>query len=537
MSASQANSIDVATLRQWLGDGAEIALVDVREEGQHGAGHPLLAVNVPYSKFELTIGALVPRRSCRVVLLDDGDGLAGKAARRLATFGYGAVHILEGGVSAWAAAGYPLFPSTNVPSKAFAELVEHDYHTPAITAAELNRRRAAGENIVVLDSRPLDEYERFHVPGAITCPGAELVLHFADLVPDPDAVVVVSCAGRTRGIIGAQSLRTAGVPNQIMSLEGGTQAWRLAGLDLERGMTTALHPASREAIAAARQRSDAVARRYGVRTIDAATLASWQGDAEHRTTYVLDVRTPSEYAAGHLPGSLSAPGGQLVQAIDRWVGTRNSRIVLVDDVMARAVMTAQWLLQMGWDVVVLDRPFTGAALATGDAPDPEMPDLPSLALLDPHAAAARLTEGAAAVSLDSSADYRTGHPAGAVWSMRSRLDRLPAEVLQAPEILLFAENAPAAQLAAIDLHELSSARLAIVRGGGPAWREAGLPVVASPDQPSDRERIDYLFWNHDRHAGNQDAMRAYLRWETELPGEIARDGLAGFRVGVPAGAR
>ncbi len=406
----------------------------------------------------------------------------------------------------------------------------------AITADELNRRRRAGENIIVLDSRPLDEYERFHVPGAITCPGAELVLHFSDLVPDPNAVVVVSCAGRTRGIIGAQSLRTAGVPNPVMSLEGGTQAWRLAGLDLERGMTTALHPPSPAAVATARQRSAAVAARYKVHSVDAATVAAWQSEAERRTTYLLDVRTPAEYAAGHLPGSVSAPGGQLVQAIDRWVGIRNARIVLIDDIEARAVMTAQWLLQMGWDVSVLDQPFAGAALAAGGASEPAVPGVPSLPVLSPHAAASRLAEGAAAVSLDSSADYRIGHPGGAVWATRSRLGGLPAAVLAAPEILLFAEHAPTAQLAAIDLAELSSARLALVRGGGAAWRAAGLPSVATPDQPSDVERIDYLFWNHDRHAGNQDAMRAYLRWETELPGEIARDGLAGFRVGAPSGA-
>ncbi len=62
------------------------------------------------------------------------------------------------------------------------------------------------------------------------------------------------------------------------------------------------------------------------------------------------------------------------------------------------------------------------------------------------------------------------------------------------------------------------------------WRAAGHPFAASPDDPPDADRIDYIFWNHDRHAGNQEAMRAYLRWETELPGEIARDGLAGFRL-------
>src|SRR5947207_688009 len=133
-------SIDVATVRRWLGDGGEIAFIDVREDGQHGAGHPLLAVGLPYSRLELGVGQLVPRRSCRIVLVDDGDGVAARAARRLAALGYGAVHPLEGGIAGWAAQ-YPLFPSTNVPSKAFAEIVEHDYGTPAITAAELDRRR------------------------------------------------------------------------------------------------------------------------------------------------------------------------------------------------------------------------------------------------------------------------------------------------------------------------------------------------------------------------------------------------------------
>src|SRR5437660_1838944 len=284
---SAVKSVDVATLRQWLGGEGEIAFLDVREDGQHGAGHPLLAVNAPYSRLELIIGQVAPRRGCPVVLLDDEDGVAEKATRRLAALGYTAVHVLAGGVGAWSVAGHPLFPSTNVPSKAFAEIVEHDYGTPAMTAIELDRRRRTGENIVVLDSRPLDEYARFHVPGAITCPGAELVLRVADLVPDPQATIVVSCAGRTRGIMGAQSLRTAGVPNPVLSLEGGTQAWRLAGLELEHGPTTSLKPASPTALAAATQRAEAVAARFGIRRIDRATLDAWQRQPD-RTSFVLD---------------------------------------------------------------------------------------------------------------------------------------------------------------------------------------------------------------------------------------------------------
>src|SRR5712691_3872485 len=352
------------------------------------------------------------RRACRIVLVDDGDGVADKAAGRLAALGYGAIHVLASGIDAWAA-DYPLFPSTNVPSKAFAEIVEHEFDTPAITAAELDRCRRAGEKVIVLDSRPLDEYARFHVPGAITCPGAELVLRFADLVTDPDALVVVSCAGRTRGIIGAQSLLTAGVPNRVASLEGGTQAWRLAGLDLETGMTTELRPVSPAAIAAAQRRAAAVAARFGVRSIDRATLSAWQSEAERRTTYLLDVRTPDEFAAGHLPGSLSAPGGQLVQAIDRWVGTRGARLVLIDDTGTRAIMTAHWLQQMGWDATVLDRPFDGAGSAgvpPASGPDARGPVLPDVLRLGVAEAAHWLNDGAAAVVIGSSEEYRKAHP-------------------------------------------------------------------------------------------------------------------------------
>ncbi len=528
-SADITQTIDVPTLRGWLADGGEIAFIDVREDGQHGDAHPLLAVSLPYSRLELDIARLVPRRNCRIVLVDGGDGVAARAARRMAALGYSALHTLGGGVGAWSAAGYPLFPSTNVPSKGFAEVVEIDSHTPHITAAELDRLRRDGEKMVVLDSRTVEEFNRFHVPGAMTCPGAELVQRFDDLVPDRDTLVVVSCAGRTRSIIGAQSLINAGVPNRVVSLSGGTQGWRLGGLELERDTRASLAPVSATAVAAGRARADMVAGRFGVCRIDRATLAAWQND-DARTTFLLDVRTPEEYAAGHLPGAISTPGGQLVQAIDRWVGTRGARLVLVDDSGTRAIMSAHWLKQMGWDVQVLDGGLDGAALETGAGTAP--PKLPDVLNLGVAEAAHWLHEGAAAIVIGSSAEYRKAHPEDAVWAIRPHLDRLPASVLRATRIAVFAEDAAIGTLAAADLAEISARPVALVQGGIAAWRAAGRPFEASPDAPPDSEQIDYVFWNHDRHDGNQGAMRAYLQWELDLPGEIEKDGLSGFRIGT-----
>jgi rhodanese-related sulfurtransferase len=527
---NEAKSIDVATLRDWLADGGEIAFLDVREEGQHCAGHPLLAVGLSYSRLELDVGRLVPRQSCRIVLVDDTDEVAAKAAKRLAALGYTALNVLAGGVAAWGSA-YPLFPSSNVPSKGFAEVVEIDSHTPHVTAAELAEMQRAGRNLKILDSRTVEEFNRFHVPGAQTCPGAELVYRFADLVPDPETLVVVSCAGRTRSIIGAQSLINAGVPNQVVSLQGGTQGWRLAGLDLERDTRASVAPVTAAGVAVAAPRAAQVAARFGVRRIDHATLKTWRKEAAARTTYLLDVRTPEEYAAGYLPGSVSAPGGQLVQAIDRWVGIRGARLVLVDDHGTRAVMTAHWLKQMGWDVSVLDHALDGAALERGGAAATSSPTATIVAA----EAATLVARGAAAIVLGASAAFRAGHPPGAVWTIRPRLDRLPEVVLNAARILVFSDDPATARLACVDLAELSSAEIAVVEGGIAAWRETGLPLVASPDQPPDSERIDFVFWNHNRHESDEgaaQAMRNYLQWELDLPGEIEKDGLSGFRVGA-----
>ena len=228
-------TISPAQLRGMFGDGGELALVDVREELVFSQNHLLLARSVPLSRFELKFAALVPRRATRIVLCDDNDGLAERAAAILLRNGYTDVGILAGGIDAWAAAGFELFSGVNVPSKAFGEYIEHANGTPNIAAAELEKLIREGADLVVLDSRPFDEYERVSIPTATNVPGAELVLRAREIAPSPNTLVVVNCAGRTRSIIGAQSLINAGLPNKIVALRNGTMGWSLAGFTCDKG--------------------------------------------------------------------------------------------------------------------------------------------------------------------------------------------------------------------------------------------------------------------------------------------------------------
>ena len=228
-------TVTAPELRRLIEAGGELAIIDVREELPFSENHLLHARSLPLSRLELRLGDLVPRRATPIVLVDDGEGLALRAAAKITHYRYGDVSVLAGGAAAWGKAGFTLFSGTNVPSKAFGEFIEHESGTPSIGAAELHALMESRADMVVLDSRPWDEYRRIAIPGGIDVPGAELVLRASDLAPDPKTLVVVNCAGRTRSIIGAQSLIDAGLPNKVVALRNGTMGWTLAGFQPAHG--------------------------------------------------------------------------------------------------------------------------------------------------------------------------------------------------------------------------------------------------------------------------------------------------------------
>jgi rhodanese-related sulfurtransferase len=518
--------LDARALKAMLSDGAELALVDLREELIFSQNHVLFARSVPLSRLELKFANLVPRRSTRIVLCDDGDGLVARAAEILFHSGYTSIFALDGGIAAWTAAGLELFSGVNVPSKAFGEFVEHESATPSIDASELDRLIRAGTDMVVLDSRPFDEYQRVSIPTAVNVPGAELVLRVRDLAPSPDTLVVVNCAGRTRSIIGAQSLINAGVPNKVVALRNGTMGWSLAGLACERGKTRRADDASRGSLVWAKTAADAVAKRFGVVRIDRATLERWQAESEQRSLYLLDVRDPREYEAGHVPGALSAPGGQLVQATDQYVGTLGARIVLVDDAEVRAVMTASWLRQMGWtDVFVL----VEAGKETGRPPAAVLgPPPPAGLRIDCAGLAALMARNdATVVDLSLSRDYRTAHIPGSYFAIRSRLSRGLATIALRGTLVLTSEDGVLAGLAATEAQALVDHPVRWLDGGNAAWRAAGYSLTSDDARLAD-EAVDAWLKPYERPNDTTKAMSEYLSWEVDLLARIERDGTTNF---------
>lgn len=504
----------------------EIALLDVREEDPHAQAHPLWAANLAFSKLELEAWGRLPRRDVQIVVFDDGEGLALPAAQRLRALGYTDVGLLDGGLAGWRAAGGELFRDVNVPSKSFGEWVEAERHTPSLPAPEVQRLLAEGADVVVLDARRFEEYQTMAIPGGISVPGAELVLRVRDLAPNPTTQVIVNCAGRTRSIIGTQSLVNAGIPNPVAALRNGTIGWTLARQSLAHGQSARFSDVAPGDPAFARAAAADVAHRAGVPTFTDAEVDAWVRDTT-RTTYRCDVRTPEEYAQGHRAGFRSAPGGQLVQETDVAAPVRGARLVLNDDDGVRARMTASWLAQMGWTVAVVDG--LGDAIEAG--PDtPPRPEVPAVRAVSPAVLADWLATGdTAVIDVTASASHVARHVPGAWWSPRSLLPQALQEIPPARRIVLTCGSSLLARFAAADLQGQTDAEVAVLDGGTAAWAAAGLPVETGEGRLA-APRIDRYRRPYEGTDAPREAMQAYLDWEFGLVEQLRRDGTHFFQV-------
>ncbi|WP_420991679.1 rhodanese-like domain-containing protein [Cupriavidus sp. 30B13] len=525
--------VSPAALKQAIAGTGELAVLDAREEGAFARAHLLFAVPAPLGRLETVIDRLVPRRNTRIVVTDLAGDIAHAAADKLLRLGYTDVSVLAGGTRAWQAAGYEVFSGTNVPSKAFGEVIEHELRTPWITAEALHLHQQRGDNVVVVDSRPFAEFQNMSIPGAVDCPGAELVYRIGEIAPDPDTLVVVNCAGRTRSIVGAQTLINAGIPNRVVSLKDGTMAWLLAGYALDHGQTRFAPQPGDAAQAAARERAARVAERAGVRQIDAARLAAFEQQAGERTLYRFDVRSPEEYAAGHLPGWRSAPGGQLVQATDAYAGTRRARIVLADWDGVRAQTTAAWLAQFSGHEVFLFRPDPLAVREAGPEP---VRVLRASAAEAPWIEAASLSAlqaqgGVTVADVDSSLAFRRGHIPGAWFATPEKaalvLDRAgPADV-----IVVTSADGVLAQAVAAELRRASGRDVRALLGGNARWQALGLPAEAAPAGSAAAARVLtgdedawYSAYAYEDESRRKAEMHAYLNWEIGLVDQLERDG-------------
>lgn len=521
-----------------LQTGSALALLDVREHGEYNTAHIPGASSLPRRLIEERTERLVPGKGVQVVVCDDDERRAWPAARTLEAIGYRRVAVLAGGVNGWAADGHPTEWGMNVISKDFGEMVEVRHHVPTISARDLARRQQAGEDLLILDTRTPEEYTRACIPGGQNVPGGELALRIAALRAErPDAAVVINCAGRTRGIIGARVLQRMGMTD-VVSLRNGTSGWVLAGQALERGADRVTLPdPTPVARAAAEAYAARVADEDGVRWLSVPDVQALIAAPPGSGLYLIDVRTDGEFTAGHIPGFWHVPGGQAVQRADDVAAVRAGMIVFACDGSIRAAITASWYRQMGFpEVYVLRGGVTawqaaGLPLETGMA-EPEWFGVAaareSVRTVTPAEldTAMRSSNPPCVIFVEPSNMFARGHVPGARWLPRGWLEPWIAGVAPDRALPLVATDMDGRQatLAAATLAGLGYTDVAVLDGGMAAWQRAGFPVeqgLTGVMQPPD----DVVPAGPDR--GHADMIH-YLRWEEALgrkyeeTGEVAR---------------
>jgi rhodanese-related sulfurtransferase len=418
----------------------QVALLDLRSPLERSNGHIAVSVGLPWHDVEQHIADLVPHTSTSIVLASRPE-LDERGAELLERLGYRDVAVLDGGLDGWKSAGGRVYTGTNVRSKTLGEWIEHTYRTPTVDGETIDAWRAAGEDVVFLDSRTPAEYRHHHIPGGHnTGGGAEIAYRAAQVVSDPKTKVVINCQGRTRGIVGAQSLINTGIANPVFSLHNGTPAWEQSGRPLEFGTGSEL-PAPDTV---APELTDWARRTLAAAGADVIDIAQAQRylDDTGPVTYLLDVRSPGEFAEGHFTAAISAPGGQLVQATDEYVAVHKSRLVLADTPdFVRAANTVQWLRYLH------DGPLTVVAVAPGtDLRRTHRLSIPVPAV--PTVSAAELaTLGAAhLVDVRSSTQYAAAHVPGSVHARREHLEDIVVAAAGAPVILIGDANFTAEHL-------------------------------------------------------------------------------------------
>lgn len=515
-----------AELERALGSGEPLALIDVREHGEYNAAHIPWASAVPRRLIEDRIPRLVPSRNVPVIVCDDDGRRAALAAQTLRAMGYAKADVLEGGLNLWASEGRPTEWGMNVPSKDFGEKIEVRHHVPTISARDLHERIERGDDLLILDTRTPEEFQRACIPGGRSVPGAELALRIADLVSErPDATVVVNCAGRTRSIIGARVLQRMGLTN-FTSLRNGTSGWTLAGLTLEhQSDRTELPEPSAEGHARAAAFAQSVAREDGVRSITVDELRALMARAESEAVYLIDVRGETEFEAGHIPGFWWFPGGQAVQRCDELAAVHAGHVIFCCDGVARSHVTASWFRQLGFpNVYAVDGGTTawaaqGRTLETGPA-ELEPWGLAAAAARVPMVSPSELAEQLSVdpsmtiLFVDTSREFAAGHVPGARWLSRSWLELeiggLGSDRVH-PIVATDSQGASALRAAAT-LLDLGYARVSALADGMAAWRAAGLAVergLSGIMEPP----VDVVPAGTERTYAD---MVQYLRWEEDL---------------------
>lgn len=524
------------------------ACIDVRERGEFALEHIPGTTPLARGTLEYRVETMIPsRRIPTVVCCDDGrrSHLAGSTLREM---GYEDVRILAGGLERWRAGGFPTRQGWGVTGKEYGEKVAATKAPPEITAEELALSRSYGQKIVVADVRSEEEFVRGHVPAAYSVPGGQLLMELPRLPVGPESKLVISCAGRTRGILGAQMLREAGLRN-VYVLKNGSMGWWLAGYELEEGEGSERpEQPSKDVADWVERASRTLIEEEKIRFISAEELEKLRTSGE--VLYAVDVRLPGEFYAGHVPGSFSLPAGQVALAHENFIAVRHALIVVLADDEVRPVWAAALCQRLGFGRVAVLQGGIDAWARRGGILEKGEPArmVHGLEKARTHVSAVKALglreliehkKGIVILDVRGSGEFGFGHIPAARWLSRGKLELEIEKVLPAKKkpVITVCDSGVRSLLAAATLKSLGYLNVEYLERGLGAWQKEGLPLADGLEGTGVTLEEAQGDFGHTLFRGalkkSRSQMERYLSWEEALGHKYASEesepGHAGIR--------
>jgi cystathionine beta-lyase len=518
------NKVEPKVVKIWLSDGEEIAFIDIRELAQHAAGHPFFSISIPFSVFEFSLETLVPNKKTRLILMDNDNEISNFVCEKAVSIGYLNVFVIEGGIKQWTKEGFNLFDGINVPSKTFGELIEKKYHTPSITAKELHEKQSKNENCVVIDGRPFDEYKKMSIPNSICCPNAELALRVPSYINDENTQIIINCAGRTRSIIGAQTLIEFGLNNTIKALENGTQGWFLSNFNLDYNENKIINVLQTDQqIKKLKEKALDLINKNNIKVINAAETQKLI-DETNTSTFLFDVTDNlKKKNVNVIP---NVPGGQLVQATDKYIGVWNSNVILIDDGdLIRAVTTAMWLKKMNFKVFILKDGISKVSKLKLRYHHNHKEENLDILNIDNLISSKNVT----LFDIRSSQDYLKTRLKKSIWLNRSEIFK--HSMHKNNKIIIITDDLKKAFLIKKDIQDENKDCWIMI------YKWSNDDLVKHPDifdqttkKLIKKKHIDFNFHTYKRHEGSKSHAEQYLKWETDLVDKMDEQELSFFNI-------
>ena len=458
-----------------------IAFIDIRSRHHYVANHPVFAVNAPIDSLETHCDTLFGSESATALVIGDDELLTTWASHLITQKTNLQPKVIRGGFSAWEAAGLPTWGGEYTPSKAFGEWVEQTGSMSHISPLEAMKSPVHDQ----FDVRPLEEFNRFTLPGSRHCPTGRL-----GALKTQQTHLRVHCAGRTRGIIAAQTLVDLDFPATIQCISGGTQGWEIAGGTRQFNHPTEqvdLIPSSEE-----NSRAQVLIKKYHLPIFTATEEVAWLN--ESRDFRLLTVCEDQLDTPSISPTTL-------IQSTDQYLGTHHIPVIVEGPHALDVSVTVLWLRRMGWDARIRETNAT-ASQTTHE-------------ISAQQSAFVKIEDHCTVIDTRPSRSFSRSRVQNSSWVPRS----LFRELLPTVTYVVICETDATKRQTAILL-----AWLGIEQATCIGWQEVSPDLIDHSHIQHRTHPVDQPLFFPNRHHGNLEDAKGYLHWEHSLLPTLTQHG-------------